>query len=251
MVGAGGRERPRAAIRTSPAKGDSAGHLDRSGVCGRVSMISLSGPPAAPDCADDVENRVHAIDRVDEGRLTLRKGTDTIATFRRTGEGRPVSPLAERPKTGADDTSRTARIADTIHHVGAVAKWPKAVDCKSTIPGSNPGGASSRQHPPRIAGGCHFLTAHGLATIQHEGARWRPPLLFCGDSSAVLRHPRPATGTIAGPMSRSPRRSGQPNVWLDPPVPRPLHPFLWPSSRSGRREALRRDAVRPASGWKA
>ena len=49
----------------------------------------------------------------------------------------------------------TLRVRDTTHNrcrtgqkrpqttrPGAVAKWPKAADCKSVIPGSNPGGAS-------------------------------------------------------------------------------------------------------------
>ena len=59
--------------------------------------------------------------------------------------------------------------------VGPLAKWPKAADCKSAIPGSNPGGASSLRDdfasarapaadlgPPGLLK--HFTTAFGFDT---------------------------------------------------------------------------------------
>ena len=48
----------------------------------------------------------------------------------------------EHPKCPPCPTRRRPRASGNRRHQGAVAKRPKAADCKSAIPGSNPGGAS-------------------------------------------------------------------------------------------------------------
>ena len=42
-------------------------------------------------------------------------------------------------------------LVDRVFKSGAVAKWTKAADCKSAIPGSNPGGASPAPVPFQTA----------------------------------------------------------------------------------------------------